>query len=392
MKRLTRCIPLLIGFAVLLAPAVTALPVLAGYAPAPGPVAAQASGSLASLDPVQGLIQHQTAFENPQDPQSWHTVTQRILVGEGDRIRTDSVGLAYLTFFEGIQTQIGQSTLVVVSTLVLPEGDNGTVNVSMDVLVGNTFASVNAALNPGDRFEIHTPTASAVVRGTEWWTVVTPEGNATFAAERGLVNIIPHTSQIRPDTVQPPIAAAPPPPGEEAVTAAEETAPAAAVPLNERFATVYELSDGVSLFTNRSGTINRFGIDFEPPRRPRESALARPLCGNGVCNVRETITCPLDCPDSLTLEDCGDGVCDTEAREDLLICPQDCAPKTGESCGDGTCDLNESGITCPDDCEPAQYFSPAAPELCGNGLCDATESALTCPADCASLGAPVTGE
>ncbi|MBN1563380.1 MAG: hypothetical protein JXA10_06055, partial [Anaerolineae bacterium] len=92
------------------------------------------AGPLATLDPVSGLVQHQTAFANPQDPAAWQTVIAPLLVNEGDRIRTDAAGLAYLTFFEGIQTEIRANTFVVVSTLDLPA--DGSVNISLDVLVG----------------------------------------------------------------------------------------------------------------------------------------------------------------------------------------------------------------------------------------------------------------
>ena len=148
------------------------------------PAYARQSDPLASLEPVQGLVQIQTAEG------AWETVTETILVAEGDIIRTSGDGLAYLTFFDGAETEIGPSTLVVVSTLDLP--DDGTVDITLDVLVGTTLTNIDVALDASDRFEIHTPGATAVVRGTRWLTVVAPDGSASFFTERGQVQILPH--------------------------------------------------------------------------------------------------------------------------------------------------------------------------------------------------------
>jgi hypothetical protein len=66
----------------------------------------------------------------------------------------------------------------------------------------------------------------------------------------------------------------------------------------------------------------------------------------------------------------------------MLVCGADCGPWAGEACGNGVCDADESGITCPVDCEAGEYFRPISPALCGNGICDPTESALNCREDC----------
>ena len=113
---------------------VPALPTRADAQPSP----------LATLDPVSGLIQHQTAFDNPRDLAAWQTVIAPVLISEGDRIRADAAGLAYLTFFEGIQTQIRANTFVVISTLDL--ADEGSVTISLDVLVG----AINSAIEASD--------------------------------------------------------------------------------------------------------------------------------------------------------------------------------------------------------------------------------------------------
>jgi hypothetical protein len=345
---------------------------------------AQTDHYVATLDPVLGLIQHQTAQDDPRDLASWHTLSEPILVSEGDRIRTGSGGLAYLTFFEGVETEIHESTLVVVSTLVLPDDTDQAFDISLDVLVGMVFTSVDAILDNGDRFEIHTPGASAVVRGTRWYTVVTPTGESAFATERGRIQVIrnrltpptatappvvaaPPTATALPGAAAPPVAAAPPP---------EAAMSAAAAP---NF-----LSAGAAVLTDPYGTVLDYAENFQLPERPDRAtirkALVAPDCGDGVCKLREHISCPVDCLDQVELPGCGDGTCDIAAGEDLLVCAADCGPWAGDSCGNGTCDPGENGVACPSDC--GQEFRPFQPEACGNGTCDPSESALNCPADC----------
>jgi hypothetical protein len=436
MGMMRRYVGVLIGFIVLVMP---------------GWVVAQAQGGIASLDPVQGLIQHQGALANPQDAAQWTTVTGRVLVNEGDRIRTDGVGLAYLTFFDGAQTQIGPNTLVIVSTLVLPDAASPNFDISLDVLVGSTLTNINATLSPNDRIEVHTPGATATVRGTRWWTIVQPDGSTTFFSEQGRVEVIPHQepgqlaetgAECLVETDQRGVAVRVGPGPDRAVrttfpvhdpirvtgqatgsdgarwwridlrgirqawvaqadvTASGdcEAVPNVLVPLPEGVAPApgvraaveawFELSAGRSLVTDRSGAQISLGERIALPIPPRAADLAAADCGDAICQRGEIRSCPLDCRDQLQLANCGNGICEPDSGEDLLLCAQDCGPWAGEACGNGTCDADESGVTCPADCAPDRYFDPVNPALCGNETCDATESALNCPADCAAPAEP----
>jgi hypothetical protein len=359
---------------------------------------------IATLDPAQGLIQLQHVDDDPQDITSWQTITQRTPVVEGDRIRTDHDGLAYLRFFAGVETQIGPSTLVVVSTLALPEDEP--FDITLDLLVGSTLSTVDAVLDADDRFEIHTPGATALVRGTRWQTVVLPDGRVVFQNMGGLVNVIPHLRPVMaappptptatglpptggaggpaatspPPTSTPPtvVAVAPPPADDAAEPAAvPDAAPAWAA----NYAAVYQIGEGRRMALDGAGL--RFELDrLDFVTAPRSAPLAAADCGDGVCKLRERRTCPVDCPDALDLRGCGNGRCELRQGEDLLVCPQDCRPWDGAACGDGTCAADESGLTCPADCAPGQYFAPVGGALCGDGTCDPTESALNCPQDC----------
>ncbi len=327
--------------------------------------------ALASLDAISGLVQHQTADADPQNPAAWQTITAPILVSEGDRIRTDAAGLAYLTFFEGIQTEIRANSLVVISTLDLASED--AVNISLDVLVGTTYTAINSALEPHSRFEIHTPGATAAVRGTEWWTFVEPNGDATFATESGRVDIFLHRAMLAAPEANADAGTL----GAEAPAAA--AAPAAVAPAVAAFVEaggfVGVSQDGSRLATPR--TITLPDRDQLPIRN-----VVPASCGDGICTPVERRLCAVDCVDRATLTACGDGICDPAAGESLILCGADCGPFAGAQCGNAVCDADESGLTCPSDCAADQFFSPVNAALCGNGTCDPTESGLTCPTDC----------
>lgn len=302
---------------------------------------------VASLDPVQGFIQYQAQDADPTVLAEWDTVTQRMLVSEGDRIRTDAAGRAVLTFFTGAEAEIGPSTLAVVSTLDLPDAADPSFNITLDVLIGHTITNIDATLDPGDRFEVHTPGATAVVRGTRWWTLVTPLGFSFFAAKEGTFSLVPSDPALPARTI---------------------TAP--------QKAQASRSGQSVDVFDELDISITD----------PAPAPLALPTCGNGVCDPDEAGTCKVDCPYQFPLPACGDGECRLDQGEDLIICPADCAPFPGEACGSGSCDADESGITCPADCAPGDYFAPVHAAACGNGSCDTTESALNCPADCVPVG------
>lgn len=326
--------------------------------------AAAQEDAVAALEPVQGVVQYQALDADPQDPDAWITLNGVMLVAEGDRIRTDRVGKAFLTFFEGLEIEIGPSTLMVVSTLQLDDLANQNFNISMDVLLGVALTTIDVTLDASDRFEIHTPGATAVVRGTRWWTLVHQDGRSEFEGLEGVFGVVPNPQ--------------PPPPG---VTPAAP--PDGIVPDNLALAwnTWVEL---------QPGDVGAFAPDGEVLEPPPAIALpepppAQPLsatCGDGVCQPGEAQTCAIDCLDQLDLSSCGNGLCEADRNEDLVVCPADCSPYPGAMCGNGTCEADESGITCAADCAPDEYFGQRIEGICGNGTCDLTESSLTCPADC----------
>lgn len=220
-------------------------------------VAAQA-GSVATLDPVQGMVQHHAADE-PED--AWQTALTAVPVQERDGIRTDQHGLAYLTFFEGVEIEILPSSVVTVSKLdILQVRTGGPFDISLQVLAGDTLSRVEKVSDPASRYEIVTPGASMTVRGTEFWTSVSPAGDTTVRVVQGIVEV----SGITPDG--------------QVTRAVSVTA-------------------GSQVTISSAGEIGSTQPVAQTPRRPPQTSLAPATCGNGQCEAAEqsAAACPLDC-------------------------------------------------------------------------------------------------
>ncbi|MBN1963726.1 MAG: FecR domain-containing protein [Anaerolineae bacterium] len=240
---------------------------------------------IASLDPVQGLIQFRAAEARET---AWQTVTQRMLVGEGDWIRTDRVGLAYVTFFEGIEAEILPNTVVTIRQLAPEDARTGTFEVSLKVMVGDTRNRVARVLDAESRYEILTPSAAITVRGTDFWTSTTWEANTHIGAFDGIVGVQAYLPGGMP--------------GDAAMLAA-----------------------GSGVGVQATGDLGDVLPETRQPQYPPPMSLAPESCGNGFCEPGESVqNCSVDC---LTLTNCGDAICQIELGEGPINCPGDCIPQ-----------------------------------------------------------------
>ena len=235
--------------------------------------------NVASLDPLQGLVQHKPAeaAEN-----AWETVAARRLVGEGDWIRTNAEGLATVTFFEGVSTDIWTNSLIQISQLDLR--DEAHFAVSVDITVGETLSRVEGMAGSDSSYEVHTPNAVVAVRGTEFWVRVLPDGVTEVMVVSGAVSV----AGLNPA-------------GEVVSEMAVET--------------------GFQVTVSPDGAVGPVGEITTLPEPPPPAPLAPATCGDGLCAQRED--CPLDCHE---FPGCGDGECALSAGEDVVTCPADCLP------------------------------------------------------------------
>lgn len=134
-----------------------------------------ASMTVRVLTPAVEIAHPSAAFVAAEDGQ--------VLV-EGDRTRTDEAGHAVVNFFDGSSLQLDPSTEL---TLEGVDARDGGIVASMTQAVGRTWSSVRKGTNA--RYEIKTPAATAVVRGTGFEVVVLPTGATAVRVIDGSVAI-----------------------------------------------------------------------------------------------------------------------------------------------------------------------------------------------------------
>lgn len=102
----------------------------------------------------------------------------------GDLVRADADGRAVLTFFDGSTLSVEPNSHVRV--LSLAKLASGGIQVQIEQTLGRTWASVSK-LAPDSKFEIKTPSMTAIVRGTGFETIVErlPDGTTTTTVKTG---------------------------------------------------------------------------------------------------------------------------------------------------------------------------------------------------------------
>lgn len=145
------------------------------------------------------------------------------LLSTGDVVRANDTGNAVLTFFDGSTLTVQSGSQVKVASLV--RTGSGGIQVTIEQTLGKTWASVQK-LSGDSKFEIKTPTSTAVVRGTAFetnvevvngvttTTIKTDEGTVLVTADAGGQTSVPAGSQVSvPQGAPAPANPAPQPPG-----------------------------------------------------------------------------------------------------------------------------------------------------------------------------------
>ncbi len=245
------------------------------------PVSGQ-TNPVASLDPTQGLVQYRPAAAAETD---WQTLTTVQLVEEGDWVRTDSLGLADLTFFEGVQSQILPNSQLQIGQFQADSTTNA-FQVTLNVAVGDMHNQINQALGPNSKYEVNTPSAVIAVRGTDYWV------SASWLSE-ALVNTLTGQVQVTgvlPDgSLGPSVLVGP----DQSVTAMS------------------------------TGNLSAIGPTHDIPQLPPSAPLAPATCGDAICQPGEETVCPVDCQ---TFASCGNQTCELDQGENPVTCSQDCVP------------------------------------------------------------------
>jgi hypothetical protein len=104
----------------------------------------------------------------------------------GDTITTGSNGSAKLTFFDGSVMEIKANSEILVNEL--STASTGSTSVSLMEQVGSTINRIGKLVDSSSKYEVETPAAVAVVRGTTFDLVVEEDGETTVKSEEGSVD------------------------------------------------------------------------------------------------------------------------------------------------------------------------------------------------------------
>ena len=104
----------------------------------------------------------------------------------GDTITTSSDGSANLTFFDGSVMEIKANSKIVVNEL--STASTGSTAVSLKEMFGSTINRVAKLVDSASKYEVDTPAAAALVRGTVFDELVLENGTTTLKTEEGSVS------------------------------------------------------------------------------------------------------------------------------------------------------------------------------------------------------------
>src|SRR5207247_5444974 len=112
----------------------------------------------------------------------------------GDRVRTADQSHAVVTFLDASTIELEPGTIVtVVQATSTP---SGAVAIQLQQSIGRTWSSVQRLLHSDSKFELRTPAATAVVRGTGFVTDVQLSGATTVTTVDGSVEVIAQTQTV----------------------------------------------------------------------------------------------------------------------------------------------------------------------------------------------------
>jgi uncharacterized repeat protein (TIGR02543 family) len=125
---------------------------------------------------------------------SWQPATDGAVLEAGGRVKTGPDSSALLTFFEGSTIKLEPGADVQIQTIQTADGGGG--EIVLKQWIGRTWSRVVQRLDPGSHYEIQTPTAVAVVRGTLFETEVAVDGSTVVRTVEGLVSVISQETEV----------------------------------------------------------------------------------------------------------------------------------------------------------------------------------------------------
>ncbi|MGH2472789.1 MAG: FecR family protein [Candidatus Limnocylindria bacterium] len=131
------------------------------YFPRGATTSAQNAATLAILN---------TAIEGARAGSAFSPAFDGELYATGDLVRANIDGRAVLTFFDGSSLSVDPGSQVKVVALNRVDADG--IQVTIEQSLGRSWSSVQKLRTPDSRYEVRTPSTTAVVRGTGFLTLV----------------------------------------------------------------------------------------------------------------------------------------------------------------------------------------------------------------------------
>lgn len=142
------------------------------------------SSETAQVGEIRGTVEVQLAGN-----ESWLPAPEHESIDSGDQIRTGNESGAVLTFPDDSKTFIAPETeLSILRMTTTP--DNSRQVIVLRQNTGQTFHIVQPLPSAGSRFEVQTPSAIVVVRGTQFAVEVDSAGATTVTVDEGVVDVI----------------------------------------------------------------------------------------------------------------------------------------------------------------------------------------------------------
>lgn len=127
-------------------------------------------GATASAQNAATLAILNTAIEGSRAGSAFSPALDGELYATGDLVRANVDGRAVLTFFDGSSLSVDPGSQVKVVALNRVSTDG--IQVTIEQSLGRSWQSVQKLRTPDSRYEVRTPSTSAVVRGTGFLTLV----------------------------------------------------------------------------------------------------------------------------------------------------------------------------------------------------------------------------
>lgn len=124
----------------------------------------------------------------PAEDGEWQAAAPDGRMKAGDRVHTEAFSTATLTFFDGSVAQLESGTNVLVIQTSQPEQADGRI-IMLQQDIGTIHYSVEPIPGSNSRFEIQTPSATVIVRGTEFTVEVSTDGTTAVKVYEGTVEV-----------------------------------------------------------------------------------------------------------------------------------------------------------------------------------------------------------